>query len=623
MPDLWVDVDTAVVVPVNIMPLIDDTDFKTIETAVVYNSAGMALTWNFVTSAGTVTGTAVTPTTAGDYDWAEPVADKGMYTIEIPASGGVSINNNTEGVGWFTGVATGVLPWRGPTIGFRRAALNDLFIDGSTASTNLEDFFDGTGYAGGTAKLTVDVTKWLGTAPATPTVAGVPEVDLTHVAGVTTNVAALATNVDAILTDTAVIGAAGAGLTAVPWNAAWDAEVQSEVDDALVAQRLDELLNADSDIDGVAPPTVGSVFHELLTKTAGSFTYDQTTDSLEAVRDRGDAAWITATGFATAAVCTEARLAELDAANLPATTDEILTDTAVIGAAGAGLTAVPWNASWDAEVQSEVDDALVAQNLDHLVGTATAIPAVVAGTYIDQMMDDGTAVYDRTTDSLQAIRDTAPLGTAMRGTDSAALASVCTEARLAELDAANLPAVTDAILVDTGTTLDAALAVVDANVDAILVDTADMQPKLGTPAGTDMSADIAAVKVDTAAILVDTGTTLDGRIPAALVGGRMDSDIGAKTGNVALSTQEKADVNAEVVDAVATDTYAEPGQGTPAATTTLAAKLNYLYKAWRNRVTQTATQYTLYADNATTVDQKAAVSDDATTFDKGEVATGP
>src|SRR3972149_3652025 len=156
MPDLWVDVDTAVVVPVNIMPLIDDTDFKTIETAVVYSSAGMALTWTFVTSAGAVTGTAVTPTTGGNYDWAEPVADKGMYTIEIPASGGVSINNNTEGVGWFTGVATGVLPWRGPTIGFRRAALNDLFLEGSTGSPNLEDFFDGTGYAGGTAKLTVD-----------------------------------------------------------------------------------------------------------------------------------------------------------------------------------------------------------------------------------------------------------------------------------------------------------------------------------------------------------------------------------------------------------------------------------------------------------------------------------
>ena len=53
------------------------------------------------------------------------------------------------------------------------------------------------------AKPKVDVDVWLGTAAATPTVAGVPEVDLTHVAGATTNVAALATNVDAILTDTA------------------------------------------------------------------------------------------------------------------------------------------------------------------------------------------------------------------------------------------------------------------------------------------------------------------------------------------------------------------------------------------------------------------------------------
>lgn len=41
--------------------------------------------------------------------------------------------------------------------------------------------------------------------------------------------------VDAILVDTAVIGSAGAGLTAVPWNSAWDAEVQSECTDALNA----------------------------------------------------------------------------------------------------------------------------------------------------------------------------------------------------------------------------------------------------------------------------------------------------------------------------------------------------------------------------------------------------
>ena len=41
--------------------------------------------------------------------------------------------------------------------------------------------------------------------------------------------------VDAILLDTAEIGTAGAGLTTVPWNAAWDAEVQSECADALTA----------------------------------------------------------------------------------------------------------------------------------------------------------------------------------------------------------------------------------------------------------------------------------------------------------------------------------------------------------------------------------------------------
>lgn len=39
---------------------------------------------------------------------------------------------------------------------------------------------------------------------------------------------------------------------------------------------------------------------------------------------------------------------------------DILVDTAVIGALGAGLSNIPWNASWDVEVESEADDALVA-----------------------------------------------------------------------------------------------------------------------------------------------------------------------------------------------------------------------------------------------------------------------
>lgn len=131
---LWMDVDAALTaVPVNIAPLIDDTDFKTIEDAVAYNAAGMDLRWNFVTTAGVYTSTAVTPTTGGSYDWTHQ--GDGMYSIEIPASGGASINNDTEGFGWFSGKATGVLPWRGPIIGFRAAGTNNALIDLAWSTT--------------------------------------------------------------------------------------------------------------------------------------------------------------------------------------------------------------------------------------------------------------------------------------------------------------------------------------------------------------------------------------------------------------------------------------------------------------------------------------------------------
>lgn len=150
-------VDTAVTVPVNICPLTDDGDFKTRETSVAYNASGMDLVWNFVTPAGVQTQTAVTPTdTGGVYDWTN-VGD-GMYKIEIPASGGGTINNDTEGYGWFSGFATGVLPWVGPIIEFAPANIVNSLTIGSdklqtdaveissdtTAADNLETAFDDT-----------------------------------------------------------------------------------------------------------------------------------------------------------------------------------------------------------------------------------------------------------------------------------------------------------------------------------------------------------------------------------------------------------------------------------------------------------------------------------------------
>ena len=100
--------------------------------------------------------------------------------------------------------------------------------------------------------------------------------------------------------------------------------------------------------------------------------------------------------------------------------------------------------------------------------------------------------------------------------------------------------------------------------------------------------------------------------------------VGSVTGSVgSLGATAKTDVNAEVLDVLNADTFAEPGQGAPGATVSLAAKIGFLYKAWRNKSTQTATTYSLFNDDTTTVDHKATVSDDATTATKGEVATGP
>ena len=118
------------------MPLIDDTDFKTREESVTFDQSGLDLLWNFVTTAGAFTQTAVTPTdTGGDYDFINK--GNGLYTMEIPASGGASINNDTEGFGWFSGFATGILPWRGPVCGFRAAALNNSLVDGPTVDVNV------------------------------------------------------------------------------------------------------------------------------------------------------------------------------------------------------------------------------------------------------------------------------------------------------------------------------------------------------------------------------------------------------------------------------------------------------------------------------------------------------
>lgn len=151
---------------------------------------------------------------------------------------------------------------------------------------------------------------------------------------------------------------------------------------------------------------------------------------------------------------------------------------------------------------------------------------------------------------------------------------------------------------------------------------------------------LAAANLDTqlAAIQADTDD-VQARLPAALVGGRIDASVGAMAANVmtaaataadyvtelqsGLSTLTAGQVNAEVLDVLTVDTFAEPAQEAPAATASLSGKVGYLFKAWRNKSTSTGSEYNLFSDDGVTVDQKAALSDDATTYTKGEVAAGP
>lgn len=103
----------------------------------------------------------------------------------------------------------------------------------------------------------------------------------------------------------------------------------------------------------------------------------------------------------------------------------------------------------------------------------------------------------------------------------------------------------------------------------------------------------------------------------------LDCSIILQLYDTGLSTQAKTDVNAEVVDALATDTYAEPAQGAPAATASLSAKINYLYKAWRNKKDNNGTETKLYADDGTTVHHKQATTEAAGTVTAAEWISGP
>jgi hypothetical protein len=133
---------------------------------------------------------------------------------------------------------------------------------------------------------------------------------------------------------------------------------------------------------------------------------------------------------------------------------------------------------------------------------------------------------------------------------------------------------------------------------------------------------------------VETDTAdIQSRLPAALVSGRIDASIGAAAANTltasalaadavteiqsGLSTLTAAQVNTEVLDVFTVDTFAE-ASAVPAATSTLKDKLNWLFALARNKLTQTSTTQTVYADDASTPVATSTVGDTGTTASRGE-----
>jgi hypothetical protein len=148
--------------------------------------------------------------------------------------------------------------------------------------------------------------------------------------------------------------------------------------------------------------------------------------------------------------------------------DSILVDTAVIGAAGAGLTAVPWNAAWDAEVQSECADALTAYGASTLTTGNIPTAAAVASQVRTELTTELARVDVATSTRLATAGYSAPLdATATRAAVGLATANLDTQLALRtgyKLASDGL----DAVVVETGLHARQALSVIAASAAGVL-----------------------------------------------------------------------------------------------------------------------------------------------------------
>lgn len=122
---------------------------------------------------------------------------------------------------------------------------------------------------------------------------------------------------------------------------------------------------------------------------------------------------------------------------------------------------------------------------------------------------------------------------------------------------------------------------------------------------------------------VTTGLTLSVTAAGVLGAGAITANSIATDAITAVELSDTAitEIGEGVVDALDVTTWGEPGAGAPPAAPTIRQMIHYLYKAWRNKIVQDSSHYTLYSDDGSTEDQKATVSDSGTAFTRGEVGS--
>ncbi len=433
------------------------------------------------------------------------------------------------------------------------------------------------------------------------------------------------------------------------------ADVNTEVDTALADVGLDHLISSALPTNWATDVAAGSVFDNIADD--GTAVFDRTTDSLQAIADSGGGG-PTAAQIADA-VWDEAQADHVAAGSFGVTATEIadiLVDTAVIGAAGAGLTAVPWNASWDAEVQSEVNDGLTAfwtspatlvdliwdEDVDtthQTAGTAgkklddagaaadpwaTALPgaygAGTAGNIIGNNVDAPISTVDTVVDGIQIDLDNATDGL---GAIKTAVDACATTTELNKVPKS-----------DGTTSWNAtALAAINAEADTALTD-------YDPPTRAELTTDINTVVTDLDDIkgtgfvkdthsLVDIEAYVDILDDATSGNAKIATDVA----NVLLDTNELqtddvpgliaalndiagSDVLTQVNAALDT-AISELGVAAPTATPTVRTALMLMYMALRNKRTTTASADTISNDAGTTI-ATSTLSDDTVTFTKGE-----